>query len=328
MRILMLLVMLLLTGAGMGYAGDIRWISWWSGISGMIRVMLPVGAGGIAVGLVLLVSYRVGATGWARRETRRRIEVQAAMADAQQEVVHQVQMLEHAHLKAMVIAMQRALEELRPGHDPEQQQLWVAEAQRINQRLLALVISLHEQVDGRVPESPVPTALDLSIRDVVSSHAATDRRCRYRYEVSGERQRVPEQVSRTLTLVLYNALTNAVRHAQAGQVTVQLAYEPSDICLSVQDNGCGFVAEEMTRRSSGRGLRDMEQVVTRRGGTLQVMSSPGRGTTIHAVMPLGVGTRKEQTHGKRTTPTAMAPDGSVPWSNGDEQRRTNRSWAA
>jgi|GEM_PF-6631199 len=322
------LVMLLLTGAGMGYGGDITWIPRSSGVSGMLRVALPVGGGGIAVGLVLLVSYRVGARGWARQQARRRIEVQAAMAEAKRGVVDQVQMLEHAHLKAMVIALQRALNEVTPGQDPEQQALRLADARQQTGRLLALVISLHEQIDGMVQESPVPTQLDLTIRDLVQAHAGTDRTCHYRYEVSGTRQAMPDSVSRTLTLVLYNALTNAVRHAHAGQVTVQLAYEPESVCLSVQDNGCGFAPGAQTRPGDGRGLRDMEQVVNRGGGTLQVTSSPGRGTTIHAVMPVPGDSRKDQRHERRTETPSMAPAAAVRGVRGNGSSRRSRPWAA
>ncbi len=91
------------------------------------------------------------------------------------------------------------------------------------------------------------------------------------------------KVRRDLYLVLKEALTNAVRHADAGCVAVRLERRQQRLELIVEDDGGGF---EPATMKAGSGLESMRRRAERIGGELVVESSPGEGATIRLGIPL------------------------------------------
>ena len=81
--------------------------------------------------------------------------------------------------------------------------------------------------------------------------------------------------------VAQEALTNAIRHARAYTIHVQLMTEGVD--LRVVDDGIGFAANERTR--SGLGLRSIHERVRFVAGHVTVDSHPGRGTSVLVRIP-------------------------------------------
>jgi signal transduction histidine kinase len=82
---------------------------------------------------------------------------------------------------------------------------------------------------------------------------------------------------------LQEALTNVARHAGAERVSVRLVRGAGSVELRVQDDGAGFVPGK-----SGRlGLRGMRERAALLGGSVEVESEPGAGTTITAHIPVG-----------------------------------------
>jgi Histidine kinase-, DNA gyrase B-, and HSP90-like ATPase len=70
-------------------------------------------------------------------------------------------------------------------------------------------------------------------------------------------------------------------------ITVSLKGTDHDICLSIQDEGIGFDAAEV-RKKSGLGLSSMRERVRIIRGELRITSEPEKGTTIKVNMPLKV----------------------------------------
>jgi signal transduction histidine kinase len=86
----------------------------------------------------------------------------------------------------------------------------------------------------------------------------------------------------TVYRVLQEALTNVARHAGAGSVSVRLVRRETSVELRVQDDGAGFKPG-----NSGRlGLRGMRERAALLGGSVEVESRPGAGTTITARIPV------------------------------------------
>src|SRR5580693_8207479 len=79
------------------------------------------------------------------------------------------------------------------------------------------------------------------------------------------------------------AIANAVRHARATRIGVTAEYTINALILTVEDNGIGFVLDEV---SDSFGLRGMKKRLESVGGTIQISSEPGVGTRIEAVVPL------------------------------------------
>ena len=84
--------------------------------------------------------------------------------------------------------------------------------------------------------------------------------------------------------ILQEALTNVIRHAQAQTVELTLSVQGKELCLSISDDGQGFVPD--TGRPTSFGLVGMRERVLMLGGTLSLQSEPGAGTTLSVRVPL------------------------------------------
>ncbi len=76
-----------------------------------------------------------------------------------------------------------------------------------------------------------------------------------------------------LLRICQEAVVNALRHAQASKIRVQLTYEPSGVDLSVHDNGRGFDAHAAGK---GFGLTSMRERAERIGARIEISGEPGR----------------------------------------------------
>ena len=85
--------------------------------------------------------------------------------------------------------------------------------------------------------------------------------------------------------VVQECLTNVLRHANASQVSVVLESRADYVTVIVEDNGCGFDVDAIST-SKRLGVRGMQERMELVGGTLEVESQPGAGTTIYARVPL------------------------------------------
>jgi PAS domain S-box-containing protein len=89
--------------------------------------------------------------------------------------------------------------------------------------------------------------------------------------------------------IAQEALTNALRHARARTITVSVTATAGNVRLAVVDDGVGFdAAAARTRAEAGAslGLLGMHERALLAGGTLTLLSAPGRGTEVEAVFPL------------------------------------------
>ncbi|MGB7746530.1 MAG: response regulator [Verrucomicrobiia bacterium] len=104
-----------------------------------------------------------------------------------------------------------------------------------------------------------------------------------------EAHRLPLQLETTLYRIMQEALTNVTRHANAKRVSVLLERRPDHVSLIVEDDGEGFDASATIQASmiqNKLGLLGMQERVTLAGGTLEIESTPGVGTTVFVRVPL------------------------------------------
>ena len=106
--------------------------------------------------------------------------------------------------------------------------------------------------------------------------------------------RLPADTELTLYRILQETLKNVEQHARARHVTVHLTKQGDLVQLTINDDGIGFDPDHHPARrkgKSGLGLLGMRERATYVGGTLNVQSAPGRGTTIRAQIPFGTTAR-------------------------------------
>ncbi|HCC46589.1 MAG TPA: chemotaxis protein CheR [Elusimicrobia bacterium] len=102
---------------------------------------------------------------------------------------------------------------------------------------------------------------------------------------------VPANISPELELALFRiaqeALNNVGKHSKASVAAVALAREGKGIVLSVRDNGVGFTPGASRQAAgNGIGLGSMRERAELAGGTMELDSTPGGGTTLTVRVPL------------------------------------------
>jgi signal transduction histidine kinase len=87
--------------------------------------------------------------------------------------------------------------------------------------------------------------------------------------------------------VAQEAMTNVVRHAKAGQASIRISKQRGGYRMAISDDGCSFTVERALLARGGRrlGLLGMRERLAMVGGTFDVVSLAGQGTTVTAVVP-------------------------------------------
>jgi signal transduction histidine kinase len=95
--------------------------------------------------------------------------------------------------------------------------------------------------------------------------------------------RYPQETEAAVYFCVLEALQNVQKYAGASRAWVRLAAEDGDLIFAVEDDGKGF-DPATTRRGSG--LTNMADRLDALGGTIEVSSTPGSGTTVWARLPI------------------------------------------
>ncbi len=123
--------------------------------------------------------------------------------------------------------------------------------------------------------------LEDSLRSLAAGMATT---ARITTRVSTPIPRLAEEVEVAVYRIVQEAITNAVRHANAKEIIVSLARAKGVLSVEIRDDGCGF--EVKVRQRDALGLVSMAERALAVGATLQVISAPGRGTSVVLTCPL------------------------------------------
>ncbi len=94
--------------------------------------------------------------------------------------------------------------------------------------------------------------------------------------------RLAPEIESGVYFLLSEALTNALKHAEATEMAIDLHFEGDWLVVSLQDNGRGFTPDGLRRRG---GLLHMQDRAGSFGGTVEVISEPGVGTRVVARFP-------------------------------------------
>ena len=99
------------------------------------------------------------------------------------------------------------------------------------------------------------------------------------------------QINETLTTALYRitqeAVTNALRHSLASTIEVGLKMDYNFLILTIKDNGCGFIITDESEIQNF-GVAGMKERADLAGGTLEIFSTPEKGTEIYCKIKMEV----------------------------------------
>ncbi|MGV9988932.1 sensor histidine kinase [Streptomyces olivaceus] len=132
-------------------------------------------------------------------------------------------------------------------------------------------------VAGSAPADLYGTSLPDALRRLATRHNT-------QLQVTGPVRPLPAGPEVVALRASQEALANARKHAGASaNVVITLSYADTVLTLSVRDDGCGFDPHTPT---AGYGLTGLRARATEVGGTAQVSSGPGDGTTVTVCLPV------------------------------------------
>src|SRR5581483_4822205 len=145
--------------------------------------------------------------------------------------------------------------------------------------LRSLVVDIYPPDFG---DEPLDAALDELMERARSRGVAAE------LDTDGVCDPIPDHAARLVYRVAQEGIRNALNHAGAASVRVRLRTGRTGVTIEVTDDGRGFDTDEARERAaSGHvGLRALSGLLGDTGGSLEVESVPGAGTTLRAEVPL------------------------------------------
>ena len=102
-------------------------------------------------------------------------------------------------------------------------------------------------------------------------------RCRIHIDDLPATIMVPSHIRHNLCMVVKEAINNSLKHAQANEIKLNVAYKQPDLTVTIQDDGKGFTPGSP---DGGHGLFNMKNRLEEIGGAFEIASQIDSGTTI------------------------------------------------
>jgi two-component system sensor histidine kinase UhpB len=147
---------------------------------------------------------------------------------------------------------------------------------------------LYDAMHGLIPRL-APVSLDATGLAATLESLVADWQRRHPATALSLQQALPADLGPSVTLVIYRlvqeGLINALRHARAAHIAIEVATDRDGIAVSVTDDGIGLPAD--WARPGHFGLRGLADRVGKIGGSFVIGVHPPRGTRLRAQLPLG-----------------------------------------
>jgi two-component system sensor histidine kinase UhpB len=210
------------------------------------------------------------------RERRRSGElVLSAQEEERKRIARDLHDEVNQSLTALLLHLEAAVQEAPPSLKEE-----LAETKRLANRAMGELLDLARQLR--------PTALDdHGLVAALHTHVKEYNRrgpASAHFWADPSLRNLPAEVQVVIYRVAQEALVNASRHSGASRVEVSIESGDSTACLIVSDNGSGFAFAE---EGKGLGLSGMRERALLVGGSLEIDSSPGKGTIVKLEVPMG-----------------------------------------
>ncbi len=142
---------------------------------------------------------------------------------------------------------------------------------------------------GQISRNLMPRVVDdyglaLAIETLVSTYQDDHNANISYYQNIGDLE-LPQAIKLNLFRIAQEALSNAIKYAEATQINVQLIKDGLDLLLTIDDNGKGFDADS-PEFSAGLGLRTIKTRTGALGGSFEFDSKINKGTFIHITVPI------------------------------------------
>lgn len=134
-----------------------------------------------------------------------------------------------------------------------------------------------------MPNALIKSGLVAAIRDFVNK-IPTDR-LKVTVETKGINEHLDTSVETVLYRVIQESVNNVIKHADATTLDILLLSDAKEITVTIEDNGKGFEKNDQTK-FKGIGIKNMTSRVEYLKGSVEISSSPGKGTLVAIYVPL------------------------------------------
>ena len=228
-----------------------------------------------------LEQARVAEERAARIELQRAEEARAAVAEERARIARELHDVVGHSVSVMTVQASGVRRLLKPDQEREREALLVVEqAGRealAEMRRLVGVLRRPEEAPALAPQ-PSLQHLDRLVEQ------ARDAGLPVHVHVEGNATELPAGLDLTAYRLVQEALTNAIKHAQATRADVVVRYGDGAVELVVTDDGRG--SSDGSAESGGHGLVGMRERVAVYGGELEAGPEPGGGFALRARLPL------------------------------------------
>ena len=142
---------------------------------------------------------------------------------------------------------------------------------KARQMLNELTEELRHVAHNMMPDSLSRYGIKTSLEDFCRSIPMAN------FQFFGENPRLDNRLEVLIYRCAYELINNAMKHAEASRINVQLTVDERLVSLSVQDDGKGFDPKTMT---CGAGFTNMRNRIAAYNGKINVYSAPGNGTEV------------------------------------------------
>lgn len=226
-----------------------------------------------------------GVAGVVRYATRRRMQRELELSERHRAIeAERMRIAQDIHddmgarLTQISLASALALRNAPPGSPVH------ADVKRVERAAREMAIALDEIVWAVNPAHDTLEGLGNYVSQYVTEITAeSSTRCRLEIPALLPARFIPSGVRHHLLMALKEALNNALKHGGASETRVRLTFVEPTLTLTVADDGKGFDPAVVP---SGNGIANMTRRLVAAGGTCEIRSTPGRGTTVTCILNL------------------------------------------
>ncbi|MCF8391526.1 MAG: sensor histidine kinase, partial [Bacteroidales bacterium] len=152
--------------------------------------------------------------------------------------------------------------------------------EHFNHALNLLDTSINEMrrvAHNLMPETLVHYGLQTALHDFVQQ-VTPEKGLLINFSTFGNDLRFNKEIEITTFRITQELIANAIKHAAARQIDIQLFTEKERICVQVNDNGIGFDTAKQAGTKSSQGLKNIRDRVTAFNGRFEILSQEGKGT--------------------------------------------------
>jgi two-component system, NarL family, sensor kinase len=141
------------------------------------------------------------------------------------------------------------------------------------------IADLRKVAHNLMPEALVKFGLDEAVKDFCSSIQSSSN-LKVVYQQVGEKRKLTNTAEVFTYRIIQELVNNAVKHAGAKQIIVQLNINSHKLSITVEDDGKGFDINSIAN-SKGAGMDNIKYRVQYFNGTLDIVTAPGKGTSVN-----------------------------------------------